>query len=228
MFRAKGALYESRYIRVSNRVELPHALPKVWSLFQDGAAVIQCVPGVELVEDKGEGVCTTKVEVRLGALGARFEGETTFAADWSSRAVTITGRAVEKVGGSKGRIGMLRRFQETDAVTEIHINTEVTLVGAAAHFTDAELIRERFNGLVGEFAQSLEDKLDAAALLDVLGRSGDAGESPCAPIAFSRIREFFFPSTSKRLKDPVAPLADLNVSRKAPTRDLSSSASWRR
>ena len=153
MFRAKGALYESRYIRVSNRVELPHALPKVWSLFQDGAAVIQCVPGVELVEDKGEGVCTTKVEVRLGVLGARFEGETTFAADWSSRAVTITGRAVEKVGGSKGRIGMLCRFQETDAATEIHINTEVTLVGAAAHFADAELVRERFNGLVGEFAQ---------------------------------------------------------------------------
>ena len=160
--------------------KLPHALPKVWSLFQDGAAVIQCVPGVELV------------------------------------------------GGSKGRIGMLCPFQETDTATEIHINTEVTLVGAAAHFADAELIRERFNGLVGEFAQSLEDKLDAAALLDVLGRSGDAGESPCAPIAFSRIREFFFPSTSKRLKDPVAPLADLNVSRKAPTRDLSSSASWRR
>ncbi len=151
-------------MNISHNFEVAQPLPVVWDFFQDVPTVVQCLPGAELIEDKGEGVYAGKVSVRLGPLSAGFEGEATVSADPAARSATITGKGVDRRGGSRGRMAVVYRLEKTETGTGVDINAEVALAGSAAQFGRSGLIREISNRLIGEFAQCLEGKLSAVTV----------------------------------------------------------------
>ena len=148
-------------MKINQNFEVSQPLAVVWDFFQDVPTVSACLPGAELTEDKGNGVYTGKVSAKLGPLTASFEGEATVVADPATHSASIKGKGVDKRGGSRGRMSVVYQLKETDGGTEVDIEANVNLAGAAAQFGRSGLIREISNRLIGEFAECLEAKLSA-------------------------------------------------------------------
>jgi carbon monoxide dehydrogenase subunit G len=161
-------------VRISHTFEVARPVEDVWTFFQDIPSVSQCLPGAELTEDKGEGVYAGKVSVKLGPLSATFEGEATVSPDDVSRVGTIEGKGVDRRGGSRGQVKVAYTVSQSDAGTQVDIDADVTLSGAAAQFGRTGLINEMSSRLIGEFVTCVEGKLAAGSVEEA--RQVTAGE----------------------------------------------------
>lgn len=89
-------------MKIEHEFTVDRPLDEVWEFFQDVPAVADCLPGAELKEDKGDNVYAGLVSVKLGPMTAAFEGEATITPDPEARSATISGKGVDKRGGSRG------------------------------------------------------------------------------------------------------------------------------
>jgi carbon monoxide dehydrogenase subunit G len=148
-------------VKINHSFEVARPVDTVWSFFQDIPAVAQCLPGAELVEDKGDGIYAGRVSVKLGPMAATFEGEATVRPDGAARAGSIEGKGVDRRGGSRGQVKVVYALSSSDAGTEVAIDADVTLSGAAAQFGRSGLINEMSLRLISEFVTCVESKLAA-------------------------------------------------------------------
>lgn len=148
-------------MRISHEFQVARPIDTVWSFFQDIPSVAQCLPGAELIEDKGGNVYAGKVSVRLGPMTATFEGECTVSPDPVAKTGSIAGKGVDRRGGSRGQVRVEYRLASSDGGTSVAIDADVTLSGAAAQFGRTGLINEMSSRLIGEFVDCVEAKLAA-------------------------------------------------------------------
>jgi carbon monoxide dehydrogenase subunit G len=151
-------------MKISHEFTVQRPIGAVWALFQDVPAVAQCLPGAELLEDKGDGTYVGKVSVKLGPMSATFEGEATVEPDEAQRQASIQGKGVDRRGGSRGQVNVEYRLAEMAGATQVNLDAEVTLSGAAAQFGRGGLINEMSTRLIGEFVECLEAKLAAGTV----------------------------------------------------------------
>lgn len=149
-------------MRITNEFEVVRPVETVWEFFQDVPAVAQCLPGAELTEDKGDGVYGGSISVKLGPMSATFEGEATVTPDPAARSANISGKGVDRRGGSRGQVKVDYRLDAVDAGTKVTVDADVTLSGSAAQFGRTGLINEMSTRLISEFVECLEKKLEAA------------------------------------------------------------------
>lgn len=161
-------------MKISEVIEVKSPPDKVWALFQDVPTLATCLPGAELTEDKGGGKYSGAVSTKLGPMTATFEGEATVAADEASRTGNVSGKGVDKRGGSQGQLKMNYAVEATDAGTKVTVDADVMLAGAAAQFGRTGLIQEMSKRLIGEFVECVEAKLGAETVEEAAAVS--AGE----------------------------------------------------
>ena len=82
-------------------------------------------------------------------------------------------------------------LQPTDDGVEVMVRTEVTLVGAAAHFGDGDRVRELWQNLLDELAGRLDDRLGAAATAASRRVGGDAIVRQALETVMSRLTGLF-------------------------------------
>jgi carbon monoxide dehydrogenase subunit G len=145
----------------------------VWEFFQDIKQVAACLPGAELLEDRGDGSYTGKVEAKLGPMTATFEGEATVTPDATNKTGHIEGKGADRRGGSRGQVKVDYTMTEADGATLVNVNADVTLSGSAAQFGRTGLIKELSGRLVGEFIECLEAKLGAATVEESIAIEAD-------------------------------------------------------
>jgi uncharacterized protein len=150
-------------VKISQQFTVARPPDEVWAFFQDVPAVARCLPGAELLEDKGDGAYRGKVKVRLGPFGANFQGEAKVTADPGTHSGHVEGKGVDRRGGSRTRMVMDYRLQPAGAGTEVSVNADVTLAGAIAQFGRTSLIHATANILVQDFVRALEAQLAAGA-----------------------------------------------------------------
>ena len=150
-------------VKVGQKFTVARPPAEVLAFFQDVPAVARCMPGAELLEDKGDGLYAGKVKVRLGPFGANFEGEAKVSADPAAHSGHVEGKGVDRRGGSRTRMVMDYRLAPVDGGTEVTVDADVTLAGAIAQFGRTGLIQETANILVQDFAGALEAQLAPAA-----------------------------------------------------------------
>jgi carbon monoxide dehydrogenase subunit G len=150
-------------MKIVRRFTVASPMPVVWAAFQDIPALVRCLPGAELVEDRGNGVYAGKVSVRLGPFSAAFDGEAAVTRNEAERSGHVEGRGVDRRGGSRSRLVLDYRLAEADAATAVEVDAEVTLTGPIAQFGRTGLIAETANILIGEFVRQLEARLAAGA-----------------------------------------------------------------
>ncbi len=148
-------------MKFSQEFEVKRPVDEVWELFQDVPAVAQCLPGAELTEDKGEGAYAGLLQVKLGPMTSKFEGEATVAADHGARSAHIEGKGVDRAGGSRGQLTMDYALAPADGGTRVTVDADFTLSGAIAQFGRSGLVEEMSRRLIGEFVECLEAKLSA-------------------------------------------------------------------
>lgn len=161
-------------MKISNEFEVARPVEVVWAMFQDIPTVAQCLPGAELTEDRGGGVYTGVLEVKLGPMASRFEGEAKVAGNEPARSATIEAKGVDRAGGSRGTVDVTYALTELDGVTKVVVDADVKLSGAIAQFGRTGLVEEMSRRLIDEFVSCLYSKLEAGTAEEAA--SIEAGE----------------------------------------------------
>lgn len=147
-------------IRQSFTVARP--LTEVWALFQDVPTVAGCMPGAELLQDKGNGAYLGRVSIKLGPFNAAFEGEAQVTPDPTNRSGHVEGRGTDKRGGSRSRLLLDYRLVEGPDGTQVAIDADIQLSGPIAQFGRTGIVTETANILIRQFVQNVEAKLAPA------------------------------------------------------------------
>ncbi len=152
-------------MKITEVIEVRRPVDQVWALFQDVPDLANCLPGAELTEDKGDGKFAGAVSVKLGPMTAKFEGEATVTADETARTGKVSGKGVDKRGGSQGQIKVDYSLESMDdGGTRVTVDADVVMAGAAAQFGRTGLIQEMSKRLIVEFVECVEGKLAAATV----------------------------------------------------------------
>lgn len=149
-------------MNITNQFEVKRPVDAVWAMFQDVPAVAQCLPGAALTEDKGGGGYAGHVEVKLGPMSAKFEGEATITPDATTKSGHIEGKGADKAGGSRGQVKVDYGLTASDEGTTVTVDATITLSGAIAQFGRTGLVEEMSRRLIDEFVSCLEAKMAAA------------------------------------------------------------------
>jgi carbon monoxide dehydrogenase subunit G len=152
-------------VKITEIIEVRRPVDQVWKLFQDVPDLANCLPGAELTEDKGDGKFAGAVAVKLGPMTAKFEGEATVTADETARTGKVSGKGVDKRGGSQGQIKVDYSLESMDdGGTRVTVDADVVMAGAAAQFGRTGLIQEMSKRLIVEFVECVEGKLAATTV----------------------------------------------------------------
>jgi len=150
-------------VKISNEFEVTRSIDVVWDAFQDVTAVAQCLPGADITEDKGGNVYAGAVEVKLGPMSAKFEGEAKISPDQATRSGHIEGKGVDRSGGSRGQVDVDYRLAESGDATRVFVDADIKLSGAIAQFGRTGLVEEMSKRLIDDFVYCLHAKLDATS-----------------------------------------------------------------
>ena len=161
-------------MKIQHEFTVHRPITDVWEFFQDVPAVADCLPGAELTEDKGDNTYAGTVTVKLGPMTASFEGEAKIEPDPASRTATISGKGVDRRGGSRGQVSVEYSLTEADGGgTTVKIDADVMLSGPAAQFGRTGLVNEISKRLIGDFVQCLEGKLAATTVAEAQAVKAD-------------------------------------------------------
>lgn len=148
-------------IHQSFTVPLPPS--EVWALFDDIPTVAQCMPGAELTGQEGPDRYSGQLKVKLGPMGASFEGiaEVTQRNDEAMEG-QVTAKGVDKRGGSRASASIDYRVIAQGASSSVEIDADISLQGALAQFGRSGIIHDVSARLTDEFASCLKGKLLAS------------------------------------------------------------------
>lgn len=165
-------------------------LAEVWALFQDVPVVAGCMPGAELVADKGNGLYHGRVSIKLGPFGASFEGEAQVTPDPATHSGHVEGKGTDKRGGSRSKLVMDYRLAEVPGGTKVDVDADIQLVGPIAQFGRTGMVTETANVLIRQFVQNVEAKLaampastDAASVATATASTGAAASATASASA---------------------------------------------
>ncbi len=151
-------------MKIQQQFVIDRSPEAVWDFFQDVPSVAQCLPGAELLDQGDDGSYEGKLSVKLGPMTAAFEGKATIDPNPEERTATITGKGVDKQGGSRGQVKVVYDIRPVEAGSEVSVDADVTLSGPVAQFGRTGLINEMSKRLIGEFVDCLEAKLEAGTV----------------------------------------------------------------
>ncbi len=149
-------------MRIDESFEVRAPREVVWRSLQNVPAVSRCLPGAQLDDVADPGRYSGRMTVRLGPITLGFEGEATLASDPEAWAATITGRGVDRRGGSRADVSVQYTLAATGDGTVVAIAVDLALAGPAAQFGRIGLIQELARRLIAEFATCLESTLQGA------------------------------------------------------------------
>jgi uncharacterized protein len=152
-------------MKITQKFQVSRPMSTVWDFFQNIPEVAQCLPGAELLSQDGDGKYTGRVAVKLGPLSATFDGTATVTPDPATHSGLIDGKGADRKGNSRGAVKVVYTLTAAGpTVTDVTVDADVTLTGAAAQFGRSGLITEMSNRLIGDFVQCCEGKLAATTV----------------------------------------------------------------
>ncbi len=121
-------------MRIEDRFTVALPLAQAWEVLRDVERVAPCMPGAQLTEIEGDeyrGV----VKVKLGAITAQYKGSVHFAeVDEAAHRMVLAAKGRETRGQGNASADVVVTLGETDAGTEIAIDTDLTISGKIAQF----------------------------------------------------------------------------------------------
>ena len=151
-------------MKITQEFQVGQSPETVFEFFQDVPSVAQCLPGASLTEDRGGGVYTGVVSVKLGPMTAGFEGEASVTSDAEALTGRIAGKGIDKRGGSRGQVKVDYAITPAEGGSQVVVDADITISGAAAQFGRTGLINQMSQRLIMDFVACLEAKLEASDL----------------------------------------------------------------
>lgn len=148
-------------MKITQEFQIGKDAETVFAFFQDVPSVAQCMPGAKLTGDGGDGTYTGSVSVRLGPMTAGFEGQATVTGDPETMTGHISGKGVDRRGGSRGNVKVDYRVSPAESGSVVTVDADLTISGAAAQFGRTGLLNQISRRLIQQFVTCLEAKLGA-------------------------------------------------------------------
>jgi carbon monoxide dehydrogenase subunit G len=145
-------------IRQTIKVSRPPG--EVWTFLGDIPAVVACIPGAELGEALGGSRYAGSFRVKVGPLSAKVDGEGEITRSDGERKGRITGRGVDKRGGSRVGVTMDYAVTADNAGSLITVTADTQLSGPLAQIGRTGIIEDVARRLTQEFAEALEARLN--------------------------------------------------------------------
>ncbi len=171
------------------RIAAPRS--RVWEALNDPEVLRQCIPGCQSLEKESADRLRAVVEVKIGPIGARFNGSVTLSDIDAPRSYTLTG---EGQGGTVGsaKTGIKVRLAEEGTVTVLAYEVDATVGGRLAQLggplidATAKQFAGRFFRKFGELLTGTVERAAIAAPATVASPSSATTSQPSGglPIAW--------------------------------------------
>ena len=143
-------------IEVNEQVEVSASPRFVWNLLSDPRAVVDCVPGAALGEQKEDGSFDASITIKFGPAKVAFHANVALELDAAAMVGNVITKGKDKQGGTRFRATMNFRVvaQDQAAGSTIPIVAEVEVGGRLASLVEsgASLVVKR---MTSEFSERL-------------------------------------------------------------------------
>ncbi len=151
-------------IEVSERIEVQAAPRTVWKLLSDPRAVVECVEGAEVGEQKEDGSYDAKMVVKFGPARVSFRTRFTLELDEAAMSGRVASRGKDDQGGTRVKTTMSFRVVEgaSPGSAVIPIDAQVEISGKLASLveTGANIVVKR---MTADFTEKLAAKVGGVA-----------------------------------------------------------------
>ena len=146
-------------IEVNEQIEVASPPRVVWDLLSDPRAVVDCVPGAALGEEREDGSFDASLVVKFGPAKVTFHAKVALELDAAARVGHVTTRGRDQQGGTKFRATMTFKVVERadPPGSAIPIEAQVEIAGRLASLVEggAAIVIKR---MTGEFTERLAAK----------------------------------------------------------------------
>lgn len=132
-----------------------------WAMLDDVQAISQCVPGVEKIEELEENKYKGVLAVRVGPIGASFDGEVTFIERMPNERLVAEVEGRDRMTSTNVKATFTGTLSETDEGTTLTYEIDVALRGRLAQFGMA-VVQATAKKMTADFGRCIEEKLSAS------------------------------------------------------------------
>ena len=152
---------------------------RVWETLIDIERVAPCLPGAEITEAGEDGIYRGTFSVRLGPTTAAYRGELRMTeVDEGAHRVVMGASGQDKRGQGSAKAAIVSTLRREDDVTRIDVETDFTITGRLARFGRGGMIQDISNRLLKEFADCLQQKIEAPPAAEPNPPAAGAGGDP--------------------------------------------------
>lgn len=165
-------------MKLQHQTEVRSSPEHVWDFLQNTAAVVDCMPGAELVDDLGDDNYEGMLRVAIGPLKMNYAGRASIVErDGTARRMVLSAQARDKRGSGSVAAQVALRIEPTDTGSRIDVISDIDLTGRVASLGRG--IRDVSNQMFTAFADELTVRIEqpgrsapAAAETPVPGSNG--------------------------------------------------------
>ena len=137
-------------------------LERVWETLVDIERVAPCLPGAEITDAGDDGIYRGNFTVKLGPTTAAYRGELHLEElDDVAHRVVMRASGQDRRGQGSAKATIVSTMREQGDVTTVDVQTDFTITGRLARFGRGGMIEDISNRLLREFAQCLQQKIEA-------------------------------------------------------------------
>jgi carbon monoxide dehydrogenase subunit G len=175
-------------VKLEQSFEVHAPLERVWETLIDVERVAPCLPGAEVTHCEGDTYEGT-FSVRLGPTTAAYRGELKMQElDEASHSVTMYATGRDKRGQGSAKATIVSTMREEGDVTQVEVETDLTITGRLARFGRGGMIEDISNRLMKEFSDCLQQRIEAPpaaepGLIDAVLAATPEGAAVAPPAA---------------------------------------------
>ncbi|MBW8753682.1 MAG: carbon monoxide dehydrogenase subunit G [Sphingomonadales bacterium] len=153
---------------------------KVWEALNDADVLRQCIPGCQSLEKEGDDRLKAVVEIKIGPIGARFNGAVTISDAHPPESYTISGEGQGgTVGNAKG--GARVRLAEVAGGTLLSYEVDAQVGGRLAQL-GGPIIDATAKQLAGKFFTKFGEVVEGPAVAPAALAGEAEAAAPGAPV----------------------------------------------
>lgn len=146
-------------MKLQHQTEVQSSPEHVWDFLQDTAAVVDCMPGAELVDDLGDDNYEGMLRVAIGPLKMNYAGRASIVErDESARRMVLSAKARDKRGSGSVAAHVALQIEPVGTGSRIDVISDIDLTGRVASLGRG--IRDVSNQMFTAFADELTDRIE--------------------------------------------------------------------
>jgi carbon monoxide dehydrogenase subunit G len=150
-------------MKIGQAARISRPADDVWNILGDIPLVVGCIPGAELGEKLADNRYRGTFRLKVGPLTAKIDGEGEVIRDAAAKAGRITGRGIDKRGGSRVGASVDYKVANDNGGSILTVNADLDLSGPLAQVGRTGIIEDVAKRLTEEFTAALEQKLNSSA-----------------------------------------------------------------